>query len=126
MTEKEIIYKDESYQIVAGCLEVHKILGKGFSEIVYKDALEYEFQKRNIPYEREKRFDINYKEIVLKHKYDADFIVYNKIVLEVKTAGEIMTKFFKQTLNYLKVTKYKLGIIVNFGEDTLNYKRLVL
>lgn len=126
MTEKEIIYKDESYQIVACCLEVHKILGKGFSEIVYKDALEYEFQKRNIPYEREKRFDINYKEIVLKHKYDADFIVYNKIVLEVKTAGEIMTKFFKQTLNYLKVTKYKLGIIVNFGEDTLNYKRLVL
>ena len=126
MPDKEIIYKDESYQIIAACLEVHKILGKGFSEIVYKDALEYEFIKRNIPYQREKNFDINYKDITLKHKFNADFVVYDKIILEVKTAGEIMTKFFKQTLNYLSVTKYKLGIIANFGEDIFRYKRLVL
>src|SRR5438552_113450 len=125
MPDKEIIYKDESYQIIAACLEVHKILGKGFSEIVYKDALEYEFIKRNIPYQREKNFDINYKDITLKHKFNADFVVYDKIILEVKTAGEIMTKFFKQTLNYLSVTKYKLGIIANFGEDIFRYKRLV-
>jgi len=121
----KIIYKEESYQIIATCLEVHRILGKGFSEIVYKDALEYEFQRMNIPYEREKIFDVDYKDIVLKHKFTADFIVYDKIILEVKAVGEVINKFLKQTLNYLNVTKYKLGIIVNFGEDTLKYKRLV-
>ncbi len=89
----KIIYKEESYQIIAACLEVHRILGKGFSEIVYKDALEYEFQRMNIPYEREKIFDVDYKDIVLKHKFTADFIVYDKIILEVKAVGEVINKF---------------------------------
>jgi GxxExxY protein len=123
--EKEIIYKEESYNIISACMEVHNKLGNGFLEIVYKDALEYEFLLRKIPYKREKSFDITYKDKQLPHKYNADFIIYDKIVLEVKAVSEIIERYFRQTLNYLKVTKFKLGIIVNFGEESLKYKRVV-
>ncbi len=123
--EKEIIYKEESYQIIAVCLEVYNKLGNGFLEIVYKDALEYEFQKRNIPYKREQGFTIEYKDIILPHGYSADFVLYNKIILEVKAVSEIIDRFFRQTLNYLKVTDYRLGIIANFGEERFKYKRVV-
>ena len=107
-------------------MEVHKTLGKGFSEIIYKEALEYEFQMNDIPYSREAPCIVPYKEIVLKKGFNADFIVYEKIVLEVK-AIECLTKSdIRQTLNYLAATKHKLGIVVNFGEDSLNSKRVVL
>ena len=122
----DLIYKEEFYKIIGICMEVHKILGRGFLEIVYKDAIEYEFRKNSIPYEREKEYKIPYKEIVLKHSYNADFVVFDKIILEVKAVNGIIDDFIKQTLNYLSASKNKLGIIVNFGEDSLKYKRLVL
>ena len=106
-------------------MEVHRQLGRGFLEILYKDALEYEFRKNNIPFEREKGYEISYKEIILQHKYYADFVVFDKIILEVKAVNGIIDEFIKQTLNYLSASKNKLGIIVNFGEDSLKYKRLV-
>lgn len=123
--EKEIIYKEESYQIIAACLEVYNKLGNGFLEIVYKDALEYEFQKRNIPYKREQGFMIEYKDIILPHGYNADFVLYNKIIFEVKAASAIIDRYFTQTLNYIKVTKFRLGIIANFGEESFKYKRII-
>lgn len=122
----ELLFKDESYQIIGICMEVHKILGKGFLEIVYKDALEYEFKSRNILFEREKEFSINYKNLILPHKFYADFVLFNNIILEVKAVNGIVDEFIKQTLNYLAVSKSKLGLIVNFGEDSLKYKRVVL
>jgi GxxExxY protein len=122
----EIIYKDESYAIVGVCMEVHKILGKGFSEIVYKDALEYEFTVRKIPFERERGYEIHYKDTILKRKFNADFVVYDKIILEVKSAEAIADGHKRQTLNYMKITKYKLGIVANFGEDSFKYQRVVL
>jgi len=122
----ELIYKEEAFQIIGVCMEVHKILGGGFLEIVYKDALEYEFKRRSIFYEREKQFDINYKEVILPHKYYADFTVFDKIILEVKAIDGIPDEFIKQTINYLAVSNYKLGLIVNFGKDKLTYKRVVL
>ncbi len=125
MTEK-IIYKEESYKIIGICMEVHSILGKGHSEVVYKDALEYEFQKAKIPYSREQKYKIDYKEIVLPHQYNADFVVYNKIILEVKAIESLTSGNVKQTLNYLAASKLKLGLLVNFGEDNLSYKRIVL
>jgi GxxExxY protein len=82
---EEYLYKDENYKIVGILFEVHKNLGKGFSEIVYKDAIEYEFQQQNIPYQREKEFSVYYKDTILKHKFYADFVVYDKIILEIKT-----------------------------------------
>ena len=121
----ELIYKEEFYKIIGIAMEVHRNLGRGFLEIVYKDALEYEFHQQNIPYEREKEFEIDYKAIILPHKYYADFVVYDKIILEVKAVNGIIDEFIKQTLNYIKAANFKLGIIINFGEDSLKYKRLV-
>ena len=122
----DLIYKEEFYRIIGICMEVHKTIGRGFLEIVYKDAVEYEFKKNNILYVREKEYEISYKDIILPHKYYADFVVYDKIILEIKAVNGIIDEFIKQTLNYLSASKNKLGIIVNFGEDSLKYKRLVL
>jgi GxxExxY protein len=125
--EEKIIYKEESYKIIGICMKVHKILGKGFKEIVYKDAMELEFIKEEIPYEREKPFDVHYEEHILKHKFNADFYVFDKIILEVKAKPFINADNFRQTLNYLKVSqKIQLGIIINFGTDKLEFKRIVL
>lgn len=122
----EIIYKEESFKIIGLCMEVHNNLGKGFLEIVYKDALEYEFGKNKIPFEREKEYEVNYKEVILPHKFYADFVVLDKIILEVKGMAGIADEHIAQTLNYLKVSGCKLGLIVNFGELSLQYKRVVL
>ncbi|HLT23813.1 MAG TPA: GxxExxY protein, partial [Ignavibacteria bacterium] len=78
----DLIYKEESYKIIGLCMDVHNELGKGFLEAVYKDALQYEFEKEGIPFEREKGHKIEYKGKVLEHKYFADFVVYDKIILE--------------------------------------------
>jgi len=121
-----LIYKQESYDIIGVCMEVHKELGKGFSEIVYGDALEIELKDAGIVYRREVKFNIIYKGNLLPHYYVADFIVDNKIVLEVKAIESLTKSHTKQTLNYLAASKIKLGILVNFGEDSLNYKRIIL
>lgn len=121
-----IFYKFESYQIIGKCMEVHNNLGPGFLEIVYKDALEYEFTIANIPFEREKMFNVNYKGFILPHYFYADFIVYGKVILEIKGRSEIISKDCAQAINYLKVSKNHLAIVVNFGEPNLNYKRLIL
>lgn len=107
-------------------MEVHKILGKGHSEKVYGDALEYEFRKNKIPYFRESKFNIEYKEIILPTYYFADFLVYDEIILEIKAIQELTSSEIKQTLNYLAASKNKLGLLVNFGEDSLKYKRITL
>jgi len=122
----DLIYKQESYQIIGKCMEVHNNLGAGFLEIVYKDALELEFKRAGIPYEREKKYEVNYKGIILPHKFYADFVVFDKIILEVKAVSGIADEFIAQALNYLKVSGNKLALIVNFGELKLNYKRIVL
>jgi len=122
----DIINKEESFKIIGLCMEVHNNLGKGFLEIVYKVALEYEFNKNNIPYEREKEYEVNYKDIILPHKFYADFVVFDKIILEVKGMAGVADEHIAQTLNYLKVSGCKLGILVNFGELLLQYKRVVL
>jgi GxxExxY protein len=122
----DILYKEESYRIVGICMDVHNQLGPGFLEIVYKDALEYEFRKSGIPFEREKEYLINYKGTILPHKFYADFVVYGNIILEVKAVSGIADEFIAQAINYLKVSQNRLALIVNFGELKLNYKRIVL
>ena len=122
----DLIYKEESYKIIGICFDVYNNLGPGFLEIVYKDALEYEFKKSGIPFEREKKYEINYKEIVLPHKFFADFVVYDKIILEAKSIAGIADEFIAQAINYLKVSNNKLALIINFGELSLKYKRIVL
>ena len=122
----KLIYGEESFEIIGICMEVHNNLGPGFLEIVYKDALEYEFKKAGIEYQREKEYEVIYKDIILPHKFYADFVVFDKIILEVKAVNAISEKFIAQSINYLKVSDNKLALLVNFGELKLNYKRLVL
>jgi len=121
-----IKYKKESFEIIGLCMEVHNNLGAGFLEIVYKDALEYEFIKANIPFEREKKYEVNYKGTILPHKFYADFVLFDKIILEIKGVKSIPDEFIAQSLNYLKVSNNELALLVNFGELRLNTKRIVL
>ncbi len=107
-------------------MEVHNNLGAGFLEIVDKDALEYEFKKADIPYQRERMYEVNNKGIILPHRFYADFVVYENIILEVKGASGIADEFMAQAINYLKVSQNQLALLVNFGEIRLNYKRIVL
>ncbi len=107
-------------------MEVHRILEPGLLEIVYKDALEIEFRENNIPFEREKEFTIDYKGIILPHKFYADFIVFDEIILEIKSAKEINNEHIAQTLNYMKLAETQLGIIANFQNKSLVHKRLIL
>lgn len=122
----QIIYKNESNFVIGLCMDIHNELGKGFSEAVYSDALEIELKSNGVPFKKEVKFDIIYKGKKLKHHYFADFIVDDKIILELKAVEKISSSHVKQTLNYLAVSKLKLGIIVNFGEDQLTYKRVLL
>lgn len=119
-------FKMETYKILGLCMEVHNNLGHGFLEIVYKDALEIEFKRNQIPFEREKEYPVNYKGILLPHRFFADFIVYEKIILEVKGVNGIHDEHIAQAINYLKVSKNQVALIVNFGEPKLTFKRIKL
>jgi len=121
-----LIYKEESYTIIGKCFDVHNNLSGGFLEIVYKDALEYEFRKAGIPFQREKEFIVHYKDVILPHRFYAHFVVYDKIILEIKAVSSIADKFVAQAINYLKVSENRLALLMNSGELKLNYKRIVL
>ena len=125
--EKQFLYKQETYEVVGSCMEVHKCLGKGLLEVVYKDAIEIELKSRMISFVREKRFEIRYKTVLLNHFFFADFVVFDKIVLEIKaTQKGFSEEYEKQLINYLAISELKVGLLVNFGESSLKYKRIVL
>lgn len=119
------IYKEESYAIHGALFAVHRELGTGFLERVYQDALEYEFRERDIPYEREKKIQIMYKGKLLGEPYRADFVCYGKIIVELKAVKTLEDTHYAQILNYLKATKMKLGILVNFHDIYIVPKRIV-
>jgi GxxExxY protein len=120
------LYKNETFKIIGLCMEVHKNLGPGFLEIVYKEALFHEFKTHNIEFDREKEIKVEYKGTTLDHAFYADFVINNKIILELKSVKNIDEVHIAQTINYLKTSKLKVGLLVNFGEKSLFYKRLVL
>jgi GxxExxY protein len=122
---EDLYFKEECYKIIGVSMKVHSKLGRGFKEVVYKDALELEFINNRIPYQREKSFAIQYEGIILKHYFIADFYAYNSIILEIKAASSFHSDNFYQTLNYLKASHVKLGILINFGEEKLKFKRVV-
>ncbi|MBI5371073.1 MAG: GxxExxY protein [Sphingobacteriales bacterium] len=123
----EILFREEVYCIAGYCMEVWKHLGYGFSEVVYKDAMELEFMDNEIPYLREDELIVNYKGRKLRHKFRADFIMYGKIIVEVKSGGPgTIEETFEQILNYLKAAGFRLGLIVNFGKKRLEYKRIIV
>ncbi len=122
----EFLFKQETYEIIGLCMEVHRILGNGFSEIVYKDAMTIEATFREFTIEREKKFEIVYKEQTLPHHFFADFVFFDEIIVEIKAIDkEINDEHIAQTLNYLKISDCRVGLIINFGRKSLEYKRLV-
>lgn len=121
-----LIYSKESYDINGAAMRVYKTLGHGFLEAVYQEALEIEFKKRNIPYEREKELKIFYDGLELKQTYRADFVCYDKIIVELKAVSNLDDSHRSQVYNYLKATGYKLGLLLNFGNsDGLQWERKV-
>jgi GxxExxY protein len=123
---EQIIYKSEAYKIIGACMEVHNTLGYGFLEVVYRDAMEIEFLQRNMNYRREEEHSIEYKGSLLKHKFFADFTLFDEIIIEVKACKDGITdEAIAQTLNYLKASGLRLALIINFGKTSLEYKRLV-
>ena len=122
-----IIYKEESYKIVGAAFNVYNILGSGFLEAVYQEALEIEFQRQGIPFTREKDLKIHYNGIELKQTYKADFICYDKIIVELKAVNTLEDIHRTQVFNYLHATGYKLGLLLNFGcSNELEMERVVL
>jgi GxxExxY protein len=118
-------FKDETETIIYFANEVHNSLGSGFLEIVYKDALELEFEENAICYEREKEFTIKYKEVVLNRKFHADFIMFDAVIVEVKAKQTIGNEDTAQLLNYLKCSECEVGLLLNFGRSKLEIKRMV-
>lgn len=122
----ELLFREETYETIGICMAVHQTLGHGFLEIVYKDAVELELTRKRIKYEREKAFKIDYKGVILPHHFYADFLINDKIILEIKAAeGGLANEQLAQTLNYLRASGCRIGLLVNFGRYKLEYKRLI-
>jgi GxxExxY protein len=121
----DLIYKEECFKLVGLCMEIHR-LGRGLDEVVYKDARVLELQGAGIPFSREKQYEISYKGTILPHHYFADFVIWEKIIFEAKAVEKLTDAHVKQVLNYLAAAKLKLGLLVNFGSASLEWKRVVL
>lgn len=121
----DFIYEDLSSIVIGTAIEVHKILGMGFLEAVYQEALEYELGLQLIPFESQVELEIYYKNFKLKHNYKPDFIIDNKIIVEIKSEKQLTKLDEAQLHNYLKASGLKLGLLINFGEPILKMRRVV-
>lgn len=118
--------KEQSYAINGAAMNVYNALGHGFLEAVYQDALELEFIKRGIPYEREKELKIFYEGKELRQTYKADFVCYGDIIVELKAVANLDDSHRSQVFNYLKATGFKLGLLYNFGHyNGLEWERKI-
>lgn len=122
----ELLYKEECYRLVGFSMEIHRELGRGLDEVVYKDAMVIELQQAGIPFSREKKCEISYKKVVLPHHYFADFVIWDKMIFEAKALEKLTDAHVKQVLNYLAAAKLQLGLLVNFGAASLEWKRVIL
>lgn len=120
----KILYREESYNIIGAAMEVHNIVGCGFTEPLYQEALERELQLRNIPYVREKTFRVVYKDRELAKEFRADFVCYGGIIVELKAVSDFTDEHFVQVYNYLKASGLQLGLLINFGKTSLKYERI--
>jgi GxxExxY protein len=102
---KELIYREEAFQLIGFCMEIHRELGRGHDEIIYKDAFVVELSRSGIPFFREKIFEVTYKGAILAHPYYADFVVWDKILFEAKAVEKFSEAHTKQVLNYLAASK---------------------
>lgn len=123
----ELLFKDEVFEIIGAAMEVHKQLGNGFLEPVYQQSLEIELGLRDIPFEPQKRLHLFYKGVELRKEYQPDFVCYDKIIVEIKALDRLTNIEIAQIINYLKATKLRLGLLINFGSNgRLEWKRFVV
>ena len=119
-----LLFEEETKRMLNACMEVHKELGNGFLEAVYQEALTIEFEKQNIPYKKEKLLPIIYKGKKLEKEYYADFVCFEKIILELKSVSILTSAHKSQVINYLKASNNKIGLLVNFGCNSLKWERI--
>ena len=121
----ELLYKDLTYAIIGAAMEVHRVLGSGFLESVYEEALAHEFDLRGISYDRQAQLAVRYKDIVAG-EFRADFLIEGKVVVELKAIKALSSVEEAQLLNYLKGTGYRVGLLLNFGGSSLEHKRRIV
>jgi GxxExxY protein len=122
-----LIFEDETYAVIGAAMDVYYRLGSGFLEPVYQEALELELTLRGIPFTAQTRLPIKYKDFILKKRYRADFVCFEKIIVEIKSQTALIGVDWAQLLNYMKASSYRVGLLFNFGsEQTLEKKRLII
>ena len=123
----ELVHQDETYQILGACFEVYRDKGCGFLEGVFQECLEIEFGLRGIPALAQVSMQLEYKGRVLRQSYIADFVCYDKVIVELKAVSKLMDEHRAQILNYLNATKHRVGLLVNFGHfPKIEHERFVL
>jgi GxxExxY protein len=121
----QMIFKEEVYQIIGSAIEVHNKLGCGFLEPVYQEAFNIELAERHIPARPQVELKIEYKGHKLEKSYIADYVIFEKIIVEIKAIENLTKREESQILNYLKATGFELGLLINFGAQSLQWKRMV-
>ena len=125
-TNEKWLHKDLTHKIIGAAMEVHRELGPGFLEYVYEESLCHELNLREIYFERQKELDIYYKDLLIPKKYKPDLIIENKVIVELKATSGLIKIEEAQLLNYLKATKLRIGLLLNFGTESLEIKRRIL
>lgn len=121
-----LLYEEEVYKVIGAAIEVHRILGPGFAEAVYQEALEMECRLRKVPFISQKELRVVYKGAMLNKYYLADLVCYDKIIVELKALDQLTDKETAQILNYLKATGLRVGLLINFGvSGKLEWQRFV-
>ena len=121
----EVLYRELGYAIIGAAMEVHRVLGPGFLEKVYQAALAHEFEQRDIPFEQLKKLPVYYKGYLVG-EYEADFVVEEKIILEIKSVSQFHARHEAQARNYLAATQFRLAVLINFGATSLQQKRVIV
>ena len=119
-----MILSDKTFKIIGAAMEVHNTIGCGFTEPLYQEAFEEELRLRGIPYQREKTFHVVYKGKKLNKEFRPDFVCYDEIIIELKAVQDLVDEHYSQVYNYLKATGLRLGMLINFGKKSLEYKRI--
>ena len=125
--QTKIILAEETYEVVGAAMEVYYKLGTGFLEPVYQQALAVEMDRRKIPYMQQQRFQIEYKGVLLDKEYIADYVCFDQIIVEIKAINQLSPVDWSQVINYLKVSRKRVGLLFNFGSaGRLEWKKLVI
>ncbi|HET7361193.1 MAG TPA: GxxExxY protein [Salinimicrobium sp.] len=122
---EKLLFEDKTYKIIGACMTVHKGLGAGFLESVYHEALEKEFETQKVAFETKKKLMVFYNDKPLNKYFIADFVCFKKIIIEIKAATFLHKDTEAQTINYLKSTNYPVGLLINFGQSSLTWKRFI-